>query len=650
MAAGYQVRAQVQYKANYIKDLAANEFVAVADIIGAGASALAGDFMITASNSLSVSAASTPTSQDYVKGDNSVPSLGVALTAGDAGDINLKRLNVRLYTDAGPTQAWTSATGDTAADTVVASVTLYDGNDVVAGPESIDLVDTGVAGFAADSGDYYRAQFDDLNMIIPKGSTKTLTAKVNLLNTATATQFMALDVLPSADIIAEDDDANTITASGGQLNLATAHSPEITILTSGDLTASSEGNPDEDILVSGATEQLVSKYRFHAIDEDWNVKKLTITNDLAGDFGDAPVLTSAISKIVIKYPDVNGVQQTKESSLTGTGQAKFAGLNFFVPAGEDAFLEVYVNVNTKALVGESLSGKTFRVGLKNTGNDITTFEAIGQSSSTNLNFADANPTAKVTNSANVDNFVVRKSVPTFANVSASTSLANGERTLQSFSVTADAAGSVAFGRIVFDVVLSDSDAGGELDLDEFKMYRGGTLVTAANIYDAGGDIGVGGGTINSASESVIVSFNEEESVAAGSSQTYSLKATVLGTETDDSIDTKISIGDENTAIAGVLGTSVCGAGNTTLCSTGNGNTGRVYDTAANEALLWAAATEFADTATAARNIIWSDKSADNHAYPTVAAGTVTGGSGSYDWTNGYLLDITDLSSHNLAKN
>jgi hypothetical protein len=693
MASGYQIRAQVRFSdgvstSSYVKDLDANEFVATANIIGAGATALAGNFMITAQNNLAASTASTPTSQSYVKGDATVPALGIALTAGDAGDITIKRLNVRMYgcdgTDDGPgagntagiqcfedllvNNDWESALGNVAANTIVASITLYDGNDVVAGPESVNLVDPGSNGYTAGT-DYYIAQFDDLNMMIPAGGTKTLTAKVNLLNSAVTQNFLALDLDPSADIIAEDDDANTITPTGIALNGAVNKVPVITILTSGDLTASSEGNPDEDVLVSGSTQQLVSKYRFNAIDEDFQVRKLTVVNDDATtttDFGNDPVLSSAIAQVVVKYPDVNGVTQTASSSLSGTGQAKFAGLDFYVPAGEDAFLEVYADVNTKALVGESLSGKKFRLGLQNTGNDITSFEAIGQSSSTNLNFTGA-PTTKVTNSANVNEFVVRKSIPTFANVSSSTSLANGEKTMFSYSVTADSAGSVSFGRMVFDIDMTDAGGVLVLDLDEFKFYKGSSLVTQAEIYGAlAGDVGIGAGTLGG-DDSVIVSFAQEESVAAGSSQTYSLKASVVNSENDDTVDTKINIGDENeevgfgTGETPILATSVCGTTDLLLCSTGNGNTGRVYDSGVDEALLFASDTEFLDTATANRNIIWSDKSADAHAYPTICtgagapdaacsgAGALVRGSGSYDWTNGYLLDITDLSSHSLEK-
>ena len=50
-----------------------------------------------------------------------------------------------------------------------------------------------------------KAVFDDLDLVISSGSTNTLVAKANLLNTATATTYLAFDV-DADDITAEDDD------------------------------------------------------------------------------------------------------------------------------------------------------------------------------------------------------------------------------------------------------------------------------------------------------------------------------------------------------------------------------------------------------------------------------------------------------------
>ena len=618
MAAGYSIRAQVQYSDglagdSYLKDLSANEFVAEADIVGAGAAALAGKWMTTATNSLTVGLASTPTSQTYVKGDSAVPSLGIALTAGDAGDITAKKLTVRVYADSTGGAAF-GALGDIAANTIVSSVTLYDGADVVAGPKSLTLV--GATPYTTTV-DWYKAQFDDLNIVIPKGGTKTLTAKVTLLNTMAANTYIALDVDPDDDIIAEDTDSNTITATPtvSLNNTGAAMNPEITVLTSGSLDAYSEGNPDAANLVAGSTNQLVAKYRFKALREGFTVNKLTITNDTAlaadGFDKDATEATAAVSNITVKYPDINSVTQSKTSALSA-GSTTLSGLGFYVPAGEDVYLEVYADVSSMAAVGAALSGQGFRLGLQDIDNTISTFEAVGTSSSSTENFLSAVPgvvTPRVNSSATVKNFVVRKTMPTFAKASGSTNLVNGENTMYGLTITADAAGSVGFARLVFDYSLSVGAPATP------KFYRGSTLITDATLTDTGTEI--------------IVAFDQEETVSAGSSKTYYLKATVAGAASGDSMTTSLGNGDESVVMAGLTA-----------------NMGKIY--VAVTGVFTAAANDLSTLWVANRNIIWSDKSSDTHAYPTVAGGTVTIGTGSADWTNGYLLKATELTSNTLS--
>jgi len=51
-------------------------------------------------------------------------------------------------------------------------------------------------------------------------------------------------LVPTLDIVAEDVNANTVIATGATLNGSADHNPLITVLTSGGLDISSEGNPD----------------------------------------------------------------------------------------------------------------------------------------------------------------------------------------------------------------------------------------------------------------------------------------------------------------------------------------------------------------------------------------------------------------------
>jgi hypothetical protein len=178
-----------------------------------------------------------------------------------------------------------------------------------------------------------------------------------------------------------------------------------------------------------------------------------------------------------------------------------------------------------------------------------------------------------------------------------------------------------------------------LSLDDFKLYRGSSYVSNATIYDATGgqDLAPGsGGTLAAGQSFVIVTFDQEETISAGSDVTYSLRASVNNSETDDSVSTRISLGDEETPLSG-------------LTNVNQPNTGKVYVNGDASAGIFTGANDFAQLVGVNRNIIWSDKSAQPHLYPTVSAGVITSDSGSHDWTNGYKLGLTALSDHIISK-
>ncbi len=578
-------------------------------------------FPSTAANptntTLAVQIASTPTSQTYVKGETA-PALGIAMTAGSSGDVKVKQLTVRTYADSAP-GAFFSATGDTPANTVVANVTLYDGNNLVAGPATLSLVDTGASGFVPDSGDYYKATFKNLSLTVGKGSTKMFTVKVGLKNTMTATRYLAVDVVPPVDVVAEDSSAKAVIPTGGALNSA-PHSPELTIVTAGTLIASSEGNPNAAIVVAGTNNKKVSRYRFHALREGYTVNKVTVVNDVAGAF-DVPVATSAVSSVTIKYPDVNGVIQTRSGSLVA-GSIVMSNMKFYVPNGQDAYLEIYVDVNTLASVGESLSGQTIRLGISDTGNTVATFDAIGKLSSATVN----SPT--ISNGSAVNQFVVRKSVPTFTKVPGlSTTLVIGQNNLTSVKICANSAGSVSFGRTTFRVTSS-----GYLPLMDFALLRGGTKLTTVNIYAGSTNVAQGSGAgVVFGDLLVVVSFNQEETISAGSCSTFSLRAELKSApSTGTTVATRLVV---STTTEPQL-----------LSPCYHGNTGRVY--AVNGSALLATNSFTAHVQGA--EMIWSDKSADAHSYPTIQKGVVVAGSGSCDYTNGWGLNVTELPPHTLT--
>jgi len=552
---------------------------------------------------LKVERAWLPASGTYVKGASKVPALGIALTAG-MEDIVVDQLAVRFYSNSA--NPWANALGDRFAIADIESAMLYAGVDVVGGPQALTLVDKGSSGYTPGV-DWYKVQFSNLGLRIPKGTTLVLTPAVKLLNSMVATTYVAADLVPPEDIVALDPSGNTVTPIGSALNGVASHNPMLTIVTSGTLSAVSEGSPEGGIVVAGSTMQLASKVRFSALREGFNVNKLTVINDAIGPF-DAPLNTVAVGSVVIRYPDMNGVVQTRTNSLSN-GSATFAGLDFYVPAGQDAYIEVYANVNSMLDVGETLSGKTFRLGILDTGNTVSTFEAVGATTSTTMN----DPV--IANGATVNSFTVRKSKLTFAKSSGlSTNLVSGQNRLYGFGACADIAGAVSFGKLTFEVVASSAS------LSDFHVVRGYVQLDPAQA------------TITVVGNHVMVAFLQEETIGAGSCGDYYLDGTVAGVTMVSSLATKLII---STTSAFALPNP---------CA--NPNTGYVYGFGGTSIFVNSAG--FVSEDVIGAELVWSDRSADAHSYPVVTAGQVAAGSGSCDWTNGWGLG-TSLPTHTLSR-
>lgn len=378
------------------------------------------------------------------------------------------------------------------------------------------------------------------------------------------------------------------------------------------------------LLVAGSNDNLVASYRFEAKSENWVVQKLTIVNDEEGNFGDQVSSTSAIASVTIKYSDANGIKQSGSSSMAN-GEARFSGLDLYVPANSSAQLEIYANINSLATVGDSLSGQVFRLGLRNVTNNETTFEAVSQTSSTKSNFTNS---SDVTVSPYIKPFVVRQTVPTIS-TEEQTSHAplNNElqKTLYGFSVKADSSGYLGLARMVFYIEREDEDH--SLQLSNFSLWHGypgtGEKLTGVKIQDsAQNDVS---GAVLMEGDKLVITFDSEEILSPGSTQIYSLAAQINGRSAGDRIATRLYWGDSNAQVTGKTS-------NTTP------NTARLFSGNSADGLFQNQA-DFINSIPSDRNFIWSDRSADVHSY-----GSAANDSSSYDWTNGYLLGLENLNS------
>jgi hypothetical protein len=370
----------------------------------------------------------------------------------------------------------------------------------------------------------------------------------------------------------------------------------------------------------------VARYEFKALFEAWEVRKLTIVNDTQNDGFDYdrneanPVLKRAI----VRYKNKDGLTLEK-SNFFGADRAIISDLAIFVPRNSSATVEIMVELLTPQEFGPHYSGRTFRVGIQDIGNNGTTFDAIGLvSSDRDTSFT----SAQISGAQSIPTQIVRKAVPRFSAVQTENNLISGDNKAYSLTVKAEGA-SVELSRLVFDVNESGLTA-----VDQAKVWRGSSLLQPevrwdagatscfANTAQAGAGTGMNCAGAPMTNSKLIVVFSEPEIISKDETLTYTLNLNVQGAGTGSSLAVKLATGDEGTAPA--LTSAVP--------TTGFLFTGGADGLFATDADYRTEATAITD-----RNIIWSDRSAESH------------NAASDDYTNGYLLRTTLLPTFVLSR-
>ena len=199
----------------------------------------AGQFEIKKSDSTALIVAKTNSSYSgtFAKDTKDVPALEFNLTA-VGSDITITRLMIRSYTNNQPT--WTLATGDNGEMSLASAskVGLYEGGTILSYPSNQPgraLVDNN-QNYKWDLGEYSKLYFNSLNLKIAKGTTRTITFKVDVANYApssllTPYYYLAYDLVPAEDIDAISSIPTRVVSTSPALNSSIDHNPVLTILT-----------------------------------------------------------------------------------------------------------------------------------------------------------------------------------------------------------------------------------------------------------------------------------------------------------------------------------------------------------------------------------------------------------------------------------
>ncbi|MBI4231684.1 hypothetical protein HY605_00510, partial [Candidatus Peregrinibacteria bacterium] len=574
--------------------------VFVSDIVPA--SAIVGNKMTILPASLTVSLASSPTSQTFVKGSSNVESVGIIFKASQSSLVTVTDLTLTGYLDENNDGTFTEATDNSVkVKEIVEYVELYDsdGNKISEDRKSFN-----------DSG---KAIFNGLKWVIPKGATVKLVPKIKISTNAfrnNTVDKVGVAIKANGDITALDQESNTLTASVGTgVNTTSATPPTITtiitIRQTGTLTIAAGGTAVASKVVQAGSQNVLSqRIKLTSQFEGFRMSKLTLQNVLHGT--ESPN-NSAVKSVTIKYAKnaaaPTTLDGTKTENIDGTGDVDFTfPKNEEITVAKDGNVEFEIYGNTGTIEsGDVVSGNFVKTAFDCTNDANNTLEAVGDSQE-KLTVSSTSITCGVSNADIAANPIfLRKTIPTFAILAVNTGnkiTYGSDQDVFKFTVTASSGSDVGLSRVTLSISQAGLSTGNTAlgATDGFKLYND-TVDKNAVVASA---------TWNQTTNQVIFNAATEQVISKGQTVTFRVTGNLL----DDGLQ------NTNSFSAVLVEDILEDVDDMTV-----GTQRTVTKTAAA-----------ASGTNVGNKIIWSDISANGHSVSTV------------DWTNSYKLGIPTIST------
>lgn len=600
------------FGSNDIRVSDTGEFLATTKIVPNAA--IAGNAQTVKAASLTAALATTPAGTTIVKKQQNVNSVGITLSAGQQSDVTITSIKLTGKAQTAFVPTYTAAKFDQ----LVTKLALFDGDTQVGDAES------------PSSGE---ATITNFQLSIPKGTTKTLTVKATVassISTTTSTDQYAVGIASADDITAQDEDANTVSATVSSdlvaNSAATGQNVVMSVRNSGTINYQENSHPQSAILVGGGSQwKVMAKYKATAQYEAASIDRVQVIhqND-GGKNGDFTAIAIASAG------DVTNRQDVLSAGTTGTKDIDLSANKITVPKDSSVTFEIWAQLaapvaTSSATTNSARSGDTPSLGVatdtqtgewdSNYDNQIN-IRATGDASGERLYATSTNNLVGKTQ-------VLRKGKPIVTKLSPSTNtLSSGVAAdLYKFQVAPDAdGGSVSWIQIIFSV----STSTGVTSLNNFKLYKGSTQLTAnteVKILDTAGVDLTGSTSLNSSSTNYVIVRLVTEEVVTGSGTQYTLRATpTLASDTTTKTVSTSFYRPNTTVVTGYL--SDDGGPNAFVGALG------IYTGAGG-----------AGSSNATGTFIWSDNVDVPHSY---ASGT---SNGSRDWTNDvYVEDLNEIQT------
>jgi len=341
-----------------IKYSASNDYVATGDIVPN--IPITGNPQTILASALDVNVSGSIGNNTHVKGATGAQSVAFVFTAGSDSAIAISKLVVDPRVDTNNVGATGAPDGiyagvnDVAANNVIASAKLWQqtdtGYNLLSGPKSVQAT---IVGGVAQPGTE-TVTFDNFNATVPAGDSIVMVVSLDFTTTATndgGPDDVAITIRNAANIVAEDKDNNSVTATSGGVAIGPANivndetvAPVVSRVTSIGTFAISSDTSDTTyrsrLVQMGSSGQKALKVKAQGTREAFKVTEARFN---------VPTNPNNVTSVTITYP-TNKEQTTFESktSVLVGAVASFAGMNWYVTQDTDSYLTATVAVNTQA--------------------------------------------------------------------------------------------------------------------------------------------------------------------------------------------------------------------------------------------------------------------------------------------------------------
>lgn len=391
-----------------------------------------------------------------------------------------------------------------------------------------------------------------LSNTLAKNANLTIEVYANISSTPTSTNAIRTDMQVYGTTASSNTSVETSLTTGQTVTAAT-----------GAMTTALDASASASKQVVGNSTVDAAAFKFTASNDSYTITEVVATTT------DATTITSASLK--------DGSTVLATAPFSGT-TVTFSGLSVAVPANSSKILTVSYQLGT---VG---------TGAGSTGANIkTTLSTYKANNSQGVQKTQANETSFTPRAGNA--IYVFKTKPTISTVALpSTTLSAGSKTLAKVNVAADANGAVAWKVLEFTV---SKTANPTIASSSYQLWEGGTQITALATSTTGDNLA----TTSAGSATIRFVVTNEQTIAAGSSKTYELRATIGGSLV---------------------------AGQSVYANVGNPSTSNTASAA------------YAAGTIAAKSFAWSDQAVAGHSESTA------------DWNDDYLVSGLATDSQTLS--